>query len=94
LRLGADSHLWATTLFDEVVGLGYGGSYPAFTRAIRERTLRPVCAACKQNSSADRAVIEHGPGAETQWDWVELPDPPADDSHQPLDQFAGSGRER
>jgi transposase len=76
LRLGADPHLWATTLFDEVVALGYGGSYPSFTRAIRERALRPVCAACKQNSSADRAVIEHPPGAETQWDWVELPDPP------------------
>jgi len=23
------------------------------------------------------AVIDHPPGAETQWDWVELPDPPA-----------------
>ncbi len=22
------------------------------------------------------AVIEHPPGEETQWDWVELPDPP------------------
>ena len=77
LRLGADPHLWASTLFDEVVGLGYSGSYPSFTRAIRERGLRPVCAACKQNSSADRAAIEHPPGAETQWDWVELPDPPA-----------------
>ena len=76
LRLAADRHLWATTLFDEVVALGYGGSYPSFTRAIRERALRPVCAACKQNASADRAVIEHPPGAETQWDWVELPDPP------------------
>src|SRR4029077_20353926 len=70
LRLGADPHLWATTLFDEVTALGYSGSYPSFTRAIRQRALRPVCAACKQNASADP------PGAETQWDWVELPDPP------------------
>jgi hypothetical protein len=22
-------------------------------------------------------VIDHPPGAETQWDWLELPDPPA-----------------
>jgi hypothetical protein len=42
LRLDADPHVWATTLFDEVVALGYGGSYPSFTRAIRERSLRPV----------------------------------------------------
>ena len=76
LRLGADPHLWATTLFDEVVALGYGGSYPSFTRAIRERALRPVCRLCTQGATVDRAVIEHPPGAETQWDWVELPDPP------------------
>jgi transposase len=76
LRLAADPHLWATTLFDEVTALGYSESYPSFTRAIRQRALRPVCAACKQNASADRASIEHPPGAETQWDWVELPDPP------------------
>ncbi len=77
LRLDADPHLWATTLFDEVTALGYGGSYPSFTRAIRQRDLRPVCAACKQSRTTDRAVIEHPPGQETQWDWVELPDPPA-----------------
>ena len=77
LRLGADPHLWATTLFDEVTALGFTGSYPSFTRAIRERALRPVCRSCKQGATVDRAVIEHPPGAETQWDWVELPDPPA-----------------
>lgn len=72
LRLAADSHLWATTLFDEVAALGYMGSYPSFTRAIRERAVRPVCPSCKQVSKVDRAVIEHPPGAETQWDCVEL----------------------
>ncbi len=77
LRLAADPHLWATTLFDEVTTLGYQGSYPSFTRAIRERALRPVCPSCKQTRSPDRAVIAHPPGAETQWDWLELPDPPA-----------------
>jgi transposase len=76
LRLAADPHLWATTLFDEVTALGYAGSYASFTRAIRQRELRPACAACKQAKTVDRAVIEHPPGAETQWDWVELPDPP------------------
>ncbi|WP_063758712.1 helix-turn-helix domain-containing protein [Kibdelosporangium aridum] len=76
LRLAADPHLWATTLFDELVALGYAGSYPTFTRALRTRELRPVCLACKQARAVDRAIIEHPPGEETQWDWVELPDPP------------------
>lgn len=25
----------------------------------------------------DHTVIEHAPGEEVQWDWLELPDPPA-----------------
>jgi transposase len=77
LRLAGDPHLWATTLFDEVVELGYAGSYPSFTRALRARELRPVCAACAGAKGRDRSVIEHPAGEETQWDWLELPDPPA-----------------
>lgn len=63
-RLREDPHLWATTLFDELTDLGFEQSYPTLTRQIRARGL-PV------------AVIDHPPGEETQWDWVELPDPPA-----------------
>ena len=40
-RLADDRHVWASTLFDEVVALGYPGSYPSFTRALRARELRP-----------------------------------------------------
>lgn len=76
LRLGADPHLWATTLFDEVSALGYPGSYPSFTRALRARELRPACAACRSGKTGQRAVIAHPPGAETQWDYLELTDPP------------------
>jgi transposase len=76
LRLVGDPHLWATTLFDELVELGYGGSYPTFTRALRARDLRPVCLTCRQGRVVDRSVIPHPPGEETQWDWLELPDPP------------------
>ena len=36
LRFGADPYLWATTLFEEVRGLGYEGAYPSFTRALRK----------------------------------------------------------
>ena len=64
------------TLFDEVVGLGFDRSHPTFTRQIRVRDLRPH----------PRAVLATAPGeragssirrVRTQWDWLELPDPPA-----------------
>jgi transposase len=76
-RLADDPHLWLTTLFDEVVGLGYAGSYQAFTASVRRHELRPRCEACAQAKTRDRALIEHPAGQETQWDWLELPDPPA-----------------
>jgi hypothetical protein len=34
-RLVEDPHVWATTLFDELLELGYDRSYPTFTRALR-----------------------------------------------------------
>jgi transposase len=77
IRFGDDPHLWATTLFDEVAELGYDGSYPSFTRALRARGLRPECGACAAAGVPEEfAVISHPAGGETQWDWVELPDPP------------------
>jgi transposase len=76
-RLADDPHLWLTTLFDEVVELGYAGSYQAFTAGVRRHELRPRCAACAAAKTRDRQVIEHPAGGETQWDWLELPDPPA-----------------
>ena len=76
-RLGEDPHLWATTLFDELLDLGFTGSYPTLTRQIRQRGLRPVCADCARVSDRAAAVIEHPPGDEIQWDWVDLPDAPA-----------------
>ncbi len=75
-RLTEDPHLWAVTLFDEVTGLGYDRSYPTFTRQIRTRNLRPHCEPCSATKGRANAPIEHPPGEETQWDWLELPDPP------------------
>jgi len=75
-RLVDDPHLWSTTLFDEVVALGFGGSYQAFTASIRRHELRPRCVACAANRNKDRSVIEHPAGEEVQWDWLELPDAP------------------
>src|SRR5664280_1076595 len=76
VRLTDDPHLWASTLFDELTGLGYAGSYPSLTRALRTRTLRPHCEPCTASRGREHAVISHPPGTETKWDWLELPDPP------------------
>ncbi|MBE1608155.1 Mu transposase domain-containing protein [Actinopolymorpha pittospori] len=75
-RLVEDPHLWAQTLFDEVTKLGYARSYPSFTRQLRTQRLRPHCEPCSPAKGRPAAVIEHPAGEETQWDWVELPDPP------------------
>lgn len=75
-RLAEDPQLWATALFDEVTALGYDGAYPNFTRALRARGLRPACQPCHPTAGRQVAIIDHPAGGETQWDWVELPDPP------------------
>lgn len=75
-RLADDLHVSATVLFDEVVALGFDRSYPRFTHAVRERTLRPHCEACAGVKGRPTVEIEHPPGAEMQWDWLELPETP------------------
>jgi transposase len=75
-RLGEDPHLWAMTLFDELTKLGFTSSYQTLTRQIRARNLRPASTACAHVTARSNAVIEHPPGEETQFDWVELPDAP------------------
>jgi transposase len=98
-RLVEDPHLWALTLFDELVGLGYAASYPTLTREIRARKLRPVCTACATAVNRANGIIEHPPGEETQWDWLDLPNPPASwgwgsMAHLLVGSLAHSGRWR
>jgi transposase len=76
-RFAEDPHVWATTLYDEITDLGFDRSYPTFTRLVRVRALRPACEPCHPAKGRPVAVIDHPAGEETQWDWVELPDPPA-----------------
>ena len=64
------------TLHDEVTALGYTGAYQTFTRQIRIRGLRPPCTACAHVTKRANAIIEHPAGEETQFDWLEVPDPP------------------
>jgi transposase len=75
-RLTDDQHVWATTLFDEVAGLGYDRSYPTFTRQLRARQLRPHCEPCSASNGRAHVDIEHPAGEEIQWDWLELDDTP------------------
>lgn len=76
-RLIDDPHLWVRTLCDELEDLGYSMSYQTLHRKVRELKLRPICQACLTATERPNAVIEHPPGEETQWDWVDLPNPPA-----------------
>ena len=76
-RLVEDPNLWASTLFEEVQTLGFEASYPTLTRELRRRGLRPACEPCTPAKGRPVAVIEHPAGEETQWDWVDLPNPPA-----------------
>lgn len=94
LRLAEDRHLWATTLYDEVAELGYERSYQRFTHELRARKLRPHCEACAQARAAT-IEIDHPPGEEMQWDWLELPDAPwGEDAHALVSTLPHSGKAR
>lgn len=73
-RLVEDPHVRATVLFGEAQRLGYRASYPTFVRRIRLGGLRPECQACSPGRV--HTDIEHPPGEEIQWDWLELRDTP------------------
>ena len=75
-RLVDDQHVWATTLFDAVVALGYDRSNQTFTRHVRDRQLRPHCEPCSSANGRAHVDIDHPPGEEIQWDWLELDDTP------------------
>ena len=98
-RLTEDPHLWARTLYDELEPLGFTLSYQSLTRNIRTRGLRPDCPACRTATQRPNAIIEHSPGEEIQWEWVDLPNPPASwgwgkTAHLLVGSLAHSGRWR
>jgi transposase len=75
-RFEDDAHVLATTLFGELVGLGFDRSYPTLVREIREVGLRPVCECCRAGGVRLTVGLEHGPGEELQLDWLELSETP------------------
>ncbi|MBV6697858.1 Mu transposase domain-containing protein [Kitasatospora aureofaciens] len=87
-RLADDPHLRASTLFEEVVELGYPGGYSTFTRAVRKHQLRPRCGQCQRlagDHSADHsAKASHPASEEVRFDWLTLPNAPA--------RWGGGGR--
>jgi transposase len=70
-RFDDDPHLWASALFDEVVGLGYVASYVSFARQVRLAGLRPHCECCSGVKGRETIEIDHPAGEEIQWDWFE-----------------------
>jgi transposase len=94
-RFAEDAHVWASALFDEAQALGYAQSYQTFTRRLRELELRPHCEACAGVKGRATIEIEHPPGEEIQWDWLELPEAAwGDDAHLLLGSLPCSGKFR
>lgn len=94
-RFVDDPHLWASALFDEVVPLGYGCSYPSFARQLRLAGLRPHCEACAGVRGRETVEIAHPAGEEIQWDWAERRNAPwGATCYGLLGTLAHSGRTR
>jgi transposase len=76
-RFVDDPHLDATVLHRELVAAGFERSYPTLVRELRRLELRPLCLVCQHRRGRSVTVeIEHPPGEEIQWDWLELHDTP------------------
>jgi transposase len=76
-RFVDDPHLEATVLHRELVDAGFERSYPTLLRELRRLELRPTCVVCQhRRGDAVTVEIEHPPGEEIQWDWLELTETP------------------
>lgn len=76
-RFEDDKHLWTTVLYRELTELEFPASYQTLTREIRDRSLRPLCKECAgARPGAATIEIDHPPGKEMQFDWLELTETP------------------
>ncbi len=75
-RFVDDPHVLGSVLFRELGALGFERSYQTFTRELRVLELRPVCECCRRGGVDVTTEIDHPPGEELQFDWLELPQTP------------------
>jgi len=75
-RFVDDPHVLGTVLFREVGGLGFDRSYQTFVRELRVLGLRPRCECCRRGGVDVTTEIDHPPGEELQFDWLELRETP------------------
>ena len=72
-RFDDDPHLEATVLHRELVDAGFERAYTTLVGELRRLELRPVCLVCAhRRGNAVTTEIDHPPGEEIQWDWLEL----------------------
>jgi transposase len=72
-RFEDDPHLEATVLHRELVDAGFQRAYTTLVGELRRLQLRPVCVVCAhRRGNTVTTQIDHPPGEEVQWDWLEL----------------------
>jgi transposase len=72
-RFEDDPHLEASVLHRELLDAGFGRAYTTLVGELRRLQLRPVCLVCAQRrGDVVTTEIDHPPGEEIQWDWLEL----------------------
>ena len=75
-RFADDAHVDGTVLYREVVEFGFDRSYVTFVRQLRLLGLRPRCEACRTGGHGVTVELDHAPGEEIQFDWLELRETP------------------
>jgi len=76
-RFEDDPHLLASVLHRELAAEGFERCYSSLVKEVRRLELRPVCPSCKHcRDKAPTVEIDHPPGEEIQWDWLELEETP------------------
>ena len=75
-RFVDDPHVLASVLYRELVELGFARAYPTLTRELRRLELRPRCECCRRGGVDVTTEIDHPPGEELQFDWLELEQTP------------------
>ncbi len=72
-RFEDDPHLEATVLHRELIEAGFARAYTTLVGELRRLELRPVCLMCAHRRGDQVTTeIDHPPGEEIQWDWLEL----------------------